>query len=71
MNRDVLLVGCGDLGADIGLRLAGLGHRVVAIRRNADRVPPPLLGVSADLTREAPSLPDLDLGHLVIALSAS
>ena len=71
MNPDVLLVGCGDLGADIGLRLAGLGHRVLAIRRNADRVPPPLIGVSADLTREAPSLPDLELGHLVIALSAS
>jgi nucleoside-diphosphate-sugar epimerase len=71
MNPDVLLVGCGDLGADIGLRLAGLGHRVVAIRRNADRVPPPLIGVSADLTREAPNLPDLDLVHLVIALSAS
>ena len=71
MKPDVLLVGCGDLGADIGLRLAGLGHSVVAVRRNADLVPEPLIGVSADLTREVPSLPDLDLGHLVVALSAS
>ena len=33
MAGDTLLVGCGDLGADIGLRLAALGHYVVAIRR--------------------------------------
>jgi nucleoside-diphosphate-sugar epimerase len=71
VNPDVLLVGCGDLGADIGLRLAGLGHSVVAIRRCADLVPSPLIGVSADLSLEAPSLPDLDLGYLVVALSAS
>lgn len=67
---DVLLIGCGQLGADIGLRLAGAGHGVVAIRRNADQVPAPLSGVAADLTREAPVLPALDLGLLVIALTA-
>lgn len=70
MNPDVLLVGCGDLGADIGLRLSHRGHCVVAIRRRADLVPAPLLGVSADLTREAPGLPDLGLKYLVIALTA-
>jgi predicted dinucleotide-binding enzyme len=36
MAADTLLVGCGDLGAAIGLRLAALGHDVVAIRRRAE-----------------------------------
>ncbi|MGB3762359.1 MAG: NAD-dependent epimerase/dehydratase family protein [Ornithinimicrobium sp.] len=70
MDPDVLLVGCGDLGSDIGLRLSLRGHSVVAIRRRAELVPSPLVGVSADLTRESPSLPDLDLEYLVVALTA-
>ncbi|MRJ78300.1 SDR family NAD(P)-dependent oxidoreductase [Aeromicrobium sp. SMF47] len=67
---DVLLVGCGDLGADIGLRLAARGHDVVAIRRRAELVPPPLHGVAADLTREVPHLPPLALDLLVVTLTA-
>ncbi|AXT85622.1 NAD(P)-dependent oxidoreductase [Aeromicrobium sp. A1-2] len=67
---DTLLVGCGDLGAAVGRRLADLGHGVVAIRRRGDLVPSPLRGLSADLTREVPDLPPLDLAHLVIALTA-
>lgn len=70
MTPDTLLVGCGQLGSDIGLRLAAQGHRVAAIRRQADRVPRPLQGISADLTAEVPSLPPLDLGLLVVALTA-
>ncbi|MGB3684575.1 MAG: NAD-dependent epimerase/dehydratase family protein [Ornithinimicrobium sp.] len=70
MDPDVLLVGCGDLGADIGLRLARRGHTVVGIRRRADLVPEPLIGVSADLTRDVPNMPDLDLRYLVVALTA-
>ncbi|WP_200938168.1 NAD-dependent epimerase/dehydratase family protein [Aeromicrobium sp. Root472D3] len=70
MAADTLLVGCGELGADIGLRLAARGHEVVAIRRRAELVPAPLRGLSADLTRELPDLPPLDLTHLVVALTA-
>lgn len=70
MKPDVLLVGCGDLGADIGRRLAERGHHVAAIRRRADLVPAPLIGIAADLTRDAPTLPELDLRYLVVALSA-
>ena len=70
MTSDVLLVGAGDLGAAIGLRLAALGHDVAAIRRRAELVPAPLHGVSADLTQGPPSLPPLDLGLLVVALTA-
>ena len=56
MSADVLLVGAGDLGAAVGLRLASLGHAVLALRRNASLVPAPLVGRSVDLTREAPDL---------------
>ena len=66
MDPDVLLVGCGDLGAAVGLRLVDRGHDVLALRRNADRVPPPLHGRSVDLTREAPDLAGLGL-RLVVA----
>ena len=70
MTPDVLLVGCGDLGAAVGLRLAGLGHDVLALRRDAARVPPPLHGRSVDLTREAPDLSGLRPRLLVVALTA-
>lgn len=70
MTPDVLLVGCGDLGADIGQRLAARGHHVLALRRRAELVPAPLRGLSVDLTTGAPDLPPLDLSHLIVALSA-
>lgn len=70
MTSDVLLIGCGDLGSAVGLRLAELGHDVLALRRNADRVPPPLRALSVDLTREAPELPDLRARFVVVALTA-
>ncbi len=66
----MLLVGCGSLGAAIGLRLAARDHTVLAIRRRAELVPPPLHGLSADLTAEVPHLPELDLRYLVVALTA-
>jgi nucleoside-diphosphate-sugar epimerase len=70
VTSDVLLVGCGDLGAAVGRRLADRGHEVLALRRNADRVPAPLRGLSVDLTRETPTLPDLRARFLVVALTA-
>jgi nucleoside-diphosphate-sugar epimerase len=70
MDPDVLLVGCGDLGADVGGRLAARGHEVLALRRRAELVPPPLRGLSVDLTREGPELPAVDLAYLVVALTA-
>lgn len=70
MTSDVLLVGCGDLGSMVGLRLAGRGHDVLALRRDASKVPPPLRGESVDLTRDAPVLDDLDVRFVVVALTA-
>ncbi|KAA1394461.1 SDR family NAD(P)-dependent oxidoreductase [Aeromicrobium ginsengisoli] len=65
-----MLVGCGDLGGDVGQRLAARGHAVLALRRRAELVPQPLRGLSVDLTREQPDLPPLDLAYLVVALTA-
>lgn len=70
MNPDVLLVGCGDLGAAIGLRLAAREYDVLALRRRADLVPPALHGRSVDLTREAPDLAGLRPRFVVVALTA-
>lgn len=70
MDPDVLMIGCGDLGSRIGLRLAEQGHRVLALRRRADLVPAQLQGLSVDLTQDVPDLPALDLRYLVVALTA-
>ena len=70
MTPDVLLVGCGDLGSAVGLRLAERGLDVLALRRNADRVPAPLRGLSVDLTRESPDLEGARPRLLVVALTA-
>lgn len=70
VNPDALLIGCGDLGAAVGLRLADLGHDVLGLRRNADLVPAPLHGRSVDLTRESPDLAGLRPRFVVVALTA-
>jgi nucleoside-diphosphate-sugar epimerase len=70
VSPDVLLVGAGDLGAAVGLRLAELGHDVLALRRNASLVPPPLVGRSVDLTAGPPDLSDVRPRLVVVALTA-
>jgi nucleoside-diphosphate-sugar epimerase len=70
VSTEVLLVGCGDLGAAVGLRLASQGHDVLAVRRNASLVPAPLTGRSVDLTREAPDLAGVRPRFVVVALTA-
>lgn len=70
MTPDVLLVGAGDLGAAIGRRLADLGHGVLALRRNASLVLPPLVGRSVDLTAGSPDLSDVHSRFVVVALTA-
>lgn len=70
VTSDVLLVGCGDLGSAVGLRLAGLGHGVLALRRDASRVPAELRALSVDLTSEVPRLDDLRARMVVVALTA-
>ncbi len=63
-----LLLGCGDLGTRIGLRLAGRGLEVTGVRRDTTEIPPPIHGMSADLV--SGDLPDLSTDLLAVALTA-
>jgi nucleoside-diphosphate-sugar epimerase len=64
----VLIAGCGDLGTEVGLRLAALGHTVLGLRRRADLLPAALDGQSVDLSREKPVVPpDTDLVIVTVA----
>lgn len=65
-----MLLGCGELGARIGLGLAATGAEVVGVRRRADLVPAPLSGLSLDLADGTAELPDLGADLLVVCLTA-
>lgn len=65
----VVIAGCGDLGTEIGLRLAQRGARVIGLRRTATVLPAEIEGQSVDLSHQRPHIPaDTDL--LVVALAA-
>jgi nucleoside-diphosphate-sugar epimerase len=63
-GRRVLIAGCGDLGTEVGLRLAAAGHTVWGLRRSVDVLPPPIRPLAGDLAVDGglPRLPEgLDL----------
>src|SRR5690606_15346320 len=53
-RRRVLLVGCGKLGARLGLRLHGAGHEVLGLRRTPDGLPAQITPLAADLRQPLP-----------------
>ncbi|MDO4919073.1 NAD(P)H-binding protein [Kocuria sp.] len=68
-SRSVLLAGCGDVGAALGLHLAGRGWAATGVRRHADRLPADLPGISLDLTDPgSAALPEADA--VVVTLTA-
>ncbi len=64
----VVIAGCGDLGTETGLRFAALGHRVIGLRRSAEKLPCEIEGQSVDLSADVPTLP-ADTTIVVIALA--
>ncbi|WP_341953834.1 SDR family oxidoreductase [Salinibacterium sp. TMP30] len=64
----VVIAGCGDLGTETGLRFAALGHRVMGMRRSAEKLPREIEGQSVDLSAEVPTLP-ADTSIVMIAMS--
>ncbi len=66
---NLLLVGCGDLGTELGLRAVAGGHRVHALRRRAELLPADLHGIVADLDAPLPPLPD-DVEVVVFTVAA-
>ena len=47
--RNILIIGCGDLGSRLGQQLSQQGHAVWGIRRNTARLPKGIQGISADI----------------------
>ncbi|WP_315913465.1 SDR family oxidoreductase [Arthrobacter sp. lap29] len=64
----VVIAGCGDLGTEVGLRFASLGHRVIGLRRSAAKLPAEIEGQAVDLSAEVPKLP-AETTIVVIAMS--
>ena len=65
----VLIAGCGDLGTEVGLRFAALGHRVVGLRRNAAVLPDGIEGQSVDLRVMKPDVP-ADTEIVIVTIAA-
>lgn len=65
----ILIVGCGDLGTEIGLRLTASGQDVVAWRRRADVLPRVFERVSVDLANKLPTIPQ-SVSTVVVAVAA-
>lgn len=62
MSERVLIAGCGDLGTELGLRLAARGWEVFGGRRSPEVLPPEITGVRSDLQGDLGQLPaDLDV----------
>jgi nucleoside-diphosphate-sugar epimerase len=54
---NLLIVGCGDLGTELGLRALAAGHRVHGLRRRAQLLPDGFHRIAADLAGDLPPLP--------------
>ena len=66
----VLLVGCGQLGTELGQRLIADGSQVYGLRRNPSQLPRGIEPVAVDLVQPVPqSLPTVDA--MVITLTPS
>jgi nucleoside-diphosphate-sugar epimerase len=53
----ILIAGCGDLGTELGLRLAATGWEVFGARRSPEVLPPRITGVRSDLEGDLGDLP--------------
>lgn len=65
---NVLLVGCGDLGIRLGLKLTGAGHQVIGLRRHPEQLPPSFEPLAVDLCRPGTTTVD-DIDAMVITLT--
>lgn len=66
----VLIAGCGDVGSELGRRLAEAGHEVWGLRRRADALGAPLHPLAADLADPA-TLHDLPAADYVAYTAAA
>lgn len=64
----VLLVGCGDLGIRLGLKLVAAGHQVIGLRRHTEQLPRSFEPLAVDLCRPGTTTVD-DIDAMVITLT--
>jgi nucleoside-diphosphate-sugar epimerase len=66
----ILLVGCGDLGTEIAVRLHASGHEVVGVRKSTRTLPLGMRTIQADVT-ERGTLAPLAVEVIVYCVAAS
>ncbi|MDP3814427.1 SDR family oxidoreductase [Pseudomonas sp.] len=68
-----LIVGCGDVGTRLGVRLAAAGWTVHGLRRAVEQLPAQILPVAGDLQADAcpPAWPSGALDYLVYCVAAT
>lgn len=75
MNKTpyLLIVGCGDLGSRLGLRMVKLGWQVYGARRDISQLPAAITGVSIDLYKDTlpEDWPEHSLDYVVFCVAPS
>jgi nucleoside-diphosphate-sugar epimerase len=71
MSGKLLIVGCGDIGANTGRMLIRQGWQVCGLRRQGSAVPRPLQALEGDVTRPASLdvLAGLEFSHVLVTLT--
>lgn len=52
-QHSIVIIGCGDIGVELGGRLHRLGHKVYGVRRSPEKLPEFIQGIGADYMNEA------------------
>ena len=67
---NILIVGCGDIGCQLGAILSEQNHTVFGLRRNIEELPENITPIQADLAFALPELPK-EIDHVFYIASAS
>ena len=69
----VLMIGCGDLGAAIAMRLFNAGHTLTGVRRGSQPLPHGMQTIQADVTQPntLSQLQSLNPNIIIYCVSAS
>ncbi|MEE8057166.1 MAG: SDR family oxidoreductase [Pseudomonadales bacterium] len=70
MGANILMVGCGDIGISLGVKLVAIGNQVWGLRRDTSRLPATITPVTADVTEleTLVQLSSLTLDYVVVSL---
>ncbi|WP_321326450.1 SDR family oxidoreductase [Thiomicrorhabdus sp.] len=67
---NILIVGCGDIGCQLGSILSEQNHTVFGLRRNIEELPEKITPIQADLAFALPELPE-EIDYVFYIASAS